>query len=117
MFDRDRIDEFKKNVTGAASQAAHTVADALPSGRDVRRSADQFGRFVHDNPIGAAIGSAAVGFLFGILLPATALEIDKMRDVRRAARDAGAEAIEAGRQVMRETVWMTLGARRPNGRS
>jgi ElaB/YqjD/DUF883 family membrane-anchored ribosome-binding protein len=116
MFDRDRVDELKKTVTGAASHAAHRVADALPTGRDVRRGADSVGRFIHDNPIGAVIGSAALGFIFGILLPATALETDRMRDVRRAARDASAEAIEAGRQVMRETVWTTLGGRRPNGK-
>lgn len=116
MFDRDRIRELRRTMTGAATRAAHRVADAMPRGRDIRRGADSLGRFVNDNPVGAAIGAAAVGFLFGILLPATALESDRMRDVRRAARDAGAEAIDAGRQIVRESVWMALGARRPNGR-
>ena len=116
MFERDRVDEFRKTMTDAASHAVHSVADALPTGTDVRRGADRLSRFVHENPIGAAIGSAALGFIFGIVLPATALETDRMRDVRRAARDAGAEAVEAGRQMMLETVWTTLGARRPNGR-
>jgi len=43
------------------------------------------------------------------------LETDRIRDVKRAARDASAEAIEAGREMVRQTVWTTLGARRTNG--
>lgn len=73
-------------------------------------------RFIRDNPIGAAIGAAVVGFLVGLLLPATAVETERIRDVKRAARDAGAEAMEAGREMVLQTVWTTLGARRPDGR-
>lgn len=116
MFERGRIDDLRRSVSDAASNAAHRVVDALPSRREVRRGADGAGRFIHENPIGAAIGAAAIGFLLAIVLPATAIEADRLRDVRRAARDAGAEAIEAGKQMIAETIWMTLGARRPNGR-
>lgn len=83
----------------------------------VERMTDRAARFIRDNPIGAALGSAAVGFVVGILLPATVMETDRMRDVRRAARDASAEAIEAGREMVLQTVWATLGARRTNGES
>jgi len=105
-------DVVRKRVAGAASK----VADAMPTGDDMKVGADRVARFIRDNPIGAAIGSAAFGFIVGILLPATALETDRIRDVKRAARDASAEAIEAGREMVRQTVWTALGARRTEGR-
>jgi ElaB/YqjD/DUF883 family membrane-anchored ribosome-binding protein len=104
-------DVVKERVT----DAARNVARSMPTRRDLRRRSDRLGRWIHDYPISAAIGATVIGFMVGALLPATRLETDRIRDVKRAARDASAEAIEAGRELVLETVWTTLGSRRTNG--
>lgn len=111
MHGRRFTDVVKERVAGAA----RTVARAMPTRRDIRRRSDRLGRWIHDYPISAAIGATVIGFFVGVLLPATRLETDRIRDVKRAARDASAEAIEAGRELVLETMWTTLGSRRTNG--
>lgn len=113
MHDRRFTDVVRDRVTGAASR----LADAIPTGEDLKGGASRASRFIRDNPIGTAIGAAIFGFVVGLILPATAMETERIRDVKRAARDASAEAIEAGREMVLQTVWTTLGARRTNGRS
>ena len=56
-------DVVRKRVAGAASK----VADAMPTGDDMKVGADRVARFIRDNPIGSAMGSAALGFIVGIL--------------------------------------------------
>ncbi|HYK54554.1 MAG TPA: hypothetical protein VEV38_13605 [Candidatus Eremiobacteraceae bacterium] len=111
MHGRRFTDVVKDRVAGAT----RSVARAMPTKRDIRRRTDRLGRWIHDYPISAAIGATVIGFLVGAMLPATRVETDRIRDVRRAARDASAEAIEAGRELVLETVWTTLGSRRTNG--
>lgn len=111
MHGRRFSDVMKERVAGAARSVSRT----MPTRRDLRRRTDRIGRWIHDYPISAAIGASMIGFMIGVLLPATRLETERIRDVKRAARDASAEAIEAGRELVLETVWTTLGSRRTNG--
>lgn len=112
MHERRFTDVVREQVAGAASK----VADAMPTGDDIKGGAHRASRLIRDNPIAVAIGAALIGFVVGLVLPATAMETERIRDVKRAARDAGAEAMEAGREMVLQTVWTTLGARRPDGR-
>ena len=59
---------------------------------------------IRDNPVGVAIGSVAAGFLAGLLLPRTSVEHDGVRDMKRMAKDAGAHMVEAGKQMVVDTV-------------
>jgi len=61
-----------------------------------------------ENPLGLAIGGAAVGFLAGLLLPSTRVEDQKLGEVSDQVMDrvkeTGQDAIERGKQVAEEAV-------------
>jgi gas vesicle protein len=92
----DYVDDKKEAVTSKVSGAKDAVVSVVPSRRSVNRIA-------HSNPLGLAIGAAAVGFVAGLLLPETRVEEEHLGDaatrVRQAATDAGQEALERGKDV------------------
>ena len=100
------------NARSAFSGAASKVADAVPSADDLRAGADRAGAIIRDNPVGMAVGAVAAGFLMGLLLPRTSVEQSRMRDMKRMAKDAGAQVVEAGKQMVRDTVSTTFGSTR-----
>jgi hypothetical protein len=61
------------------------------------------GGLAQDNSLGLAIGSVAVGFLVGLLLPATRVEDERFGgvadEVKETAKDLGQEALDRGKQV------------------
>jgi gas vesicle protein len=99
----EKVDALKSRITGAGSQAS----DATPGAGEVKQAAEQAVGVVQENPLGLAVGAAAVGFLAGMLIPSTKLEderIGPMADqVKEQARQTGQEAIEHGKQVAQET--------------
>ena len=103
------------SAKAAIGDAASRVADSVPSVDDLRAGANRAGEVIRDNPVGMAVGSIAAGFLMGLLLPRTSLEQSGMRDVKRMAREKGAEVVEAGKQMVRDTVSTTLGSPKRNG--
>jgi gas vesicle protein len=64
------------------------------------------------NPLGLAIGAAAVGFLVGMLIPATEIEDQRIGPVadqlKSQARQSGQGAIEQGKQVAQETAQVAV---------
>ena len=56
-----------------------------------------------ENPLGLAIGGVAVGFIAGLLVPATKVENEKIGpiadQVKDKARETGQEAIEGAKEV------------------
>ena len=60
------------------------------------------------NPIGLAIGGAAVGFIAGLILPTTRIEDEKLGEtsdeVMHRVKETGQEAIERGKQVAQDTL-------------
>jgi hypothetical protein len=58
------------------------------------------------NPLGLAIGAAAVGFLAGLAVPSTRLEDEKLGQVSDQVMDkvkeTGQEALDRGKQVAQE---------------
>jgi gas vesicle protein len=77
-----------------------TVKDKVPSTGQAAGVAKQ-------NPLGLAVGAAAVGFVAGMLIPSTRMEDEKigpMADqVKEKARESGQEALERGKEVARQT--------------
>jgi gas vesicle protein len=96
------FESAKTAVSGRASQ----VSDAAPSGEDVKHNATRAVGVAQENPLGLAIGAAAVGFLAGMLAPATKVEDEKLGtvadQVRDQAKQTGQEALERGKQVAQE---------------
>ncbi len=103
----------KEAVTGTASRAgdavrgtASRVGDAAPSGGDAKRSARRVVGLAQENPLGLAVGAAALGFLAGLATPSTRVEDERLGpvadQVKDMATETGQEALERGRQVAQE---------------
>ena len=95
-------DALKSKVTGASDR----VGDSTPDGQQVKEGARQAASVAQQNPLGLAIGSVAVGFLAGMLIPSTRVEDEKLGpiadDVKEKAKETGQEALERGQQVAQE---------------
>ena len=118
---RESVGEKKDAVVGAVSGAADSVAhtvhraastvtggvgEQVPDAEQVKRSARKGVAFAEDNPLGLAIGGAALGFIVGLVLPAARLENEKLgavaEDVRKQVEETGHEAFERGKQVVQD---------------
>jgi gas vesicle protein len=98
-----KIESVRDKVTGKASR----VSDATPSGEDVKQTAQRAAGIAQENPLGLAVGSVAVGFLAGMLIPSTRVEHERLGpmadQVKEQAKQTGQEALERGKQVAQET--------------
>jgi hypothetical protein len=101
----------KEAIAGSASRAGDTasrVGDAAPSGDQVRRQARRAAGLAQENPLGLAIGAAAIGFLAGLAVPSTRVEDERLGpvadEVKDRVRETGQEALERGKQVAQEAV-------------
>jgi gas vesicle protein len=92
----------KDKVAGAREAVTGTASRAMPSGKTVGRVKDTAER----NPIGLAIGAAAIGFVAGLVLPSTRVEDERMGEMSdrlvEAAKETGGDAVERGKQVVQE---------------
>ena len=97
-----RVTSVKEAITGAAG----SVNESTPSTGDVKHAARKGAGVAQENPLGLAIGSIAVGFLAGMLLPSTRVENEKLGPVADQVKDSamqtGHEALEHGKQVAQE---------------
>jgi len=100
----ENVDRMKNIVADTSAR----LVDAVPTRRDLKAGGDKVAAIIKDNPIGFAAGSVAVGFLMGLLLPRTSIEADRVEDMKRMALDTGSQAVEAGKQMVIDTVTATL---------
>jgi ElaB/YqjD/DUF883 family membrane-anchored ribosome-binding protein len=116
----------KEAVTGSAADAgdsaggvATRVRDATPSGEQVKQQARRAAGLARENPLGLAIGAAAVGFLAGLALPSTRVEDERLGpvadEVKERVKETGQEALERGKEVAREAASSTAEAAREQG--
>jgi hypothetical protein len=102
----DYVDEKKQavkdKVTGVKQAVTGTAPTAMPSGAQVGRLRDTAER----NPLGLAIGAAAIGFAAGLLVPSTKVENEHMGDMSDrlidAAKETAGDAVERGKQVAQD---------------
>jgi hypothetical protein len=106
----DYVSDKKNKVTGAVSGAKDSVSSAVsravPSREGVKHQTQRVADGARANPIGLAVGSAAIGFLVGLVVPSTRVEDERIGDVADRMKDkvseAGHEAVERGRTVAQE---------------
>jgi ElaB/YqjD/DUF883 family membrane-anchored ribosome-binding protein len=109
----EKVENVKAKVSGTATRAKEAVTgageragDATPSRGEVRRTTRRAAGLARENPLGLAIGAAAIGFLAGLVVPSTRVEDEKLGpvadQVRDKARETGQEALDRGRQVAQE---------------
>ena len=94
-----KVDSVKERL-GLAGQKA---SDATPDAEQVKGQARKAAGVAQENPLGLAVGAAAVGFLAGMLVPSSRVEDEKlgpMADrVKEQAKETGQEAVERGKEV------------------
>ncbi|MDQ3822456.1 MAG: DUF3618 domain-containing protein [Actinomycetota bacterium] len=95
------------------------VTGAMPDTEGVKHGARRGVRIAEENPLGLAVGGAAVGFLIGLLLPSTRVEDEKLGEVadqvKQTARETGQEALERGKQVAQEAGQAAMQTAREKG--
>jgi gas vesicle protein len=110
---KESIQDKKESVMGAASSAkerlvgaGQSVGDKTPDSEQVKYQARRAKSVAQENPLGLAVGALAVGFLAGMLVPATRVEDEKLGqvsdDVVDRIKETGQEALERGKQVAQE---------------
>jgi hypothetical protein len=96
----DKRDRLKERITGSP------VAEATPDADDVKAGAKRAVGIAQENPLGLALGAAALGFLAGMVVPSTRIEDEKVGpiadDVKDRVKETGQEALERGKEVAQE---------------
>lgn len=99
----DKVQGVKAKITGTSAQ----VSDATPDRDDVKQAGRRAVGVAQENPLGLAIGAAAVGFIAGLLIPSTKVEDQRLGpvadQVKEQARQTGQEALEHGKQIAQDT--------------
>ena len=98
----DKRDQVKERITGAGS----SVGDATPDADQVKQGAKRAVGVAQENPIGLALGSVAVGFVAGMLVPSSRIEDEKLGpmadQVKERVKETGQEALERGKEVVQD---------------
>jgi hypothetical protein len=108
------VSEAASTMSTAAADAASSVADAGASVADRvsetmpdREQVREVISVSQSNPVGLALGAAAVGFLIGLAVPTTRTEDEKLGPIsdkiKAEASNVGQEALEHGKQVAQAT--------------
>jgi len=108
---------YKADVPGRMRESAGQKKDALTgslaSARDAITGSTGDGAkrtvgMAQSNPLGLAIGAAAIGFMVGSLLPETRIEEEKLgpmaAEARQQVSELAGEAVEHGKQVAQDTM-------------
>ena len=109
----DTATRAKEAVVGTASRTGDAlskttsrVGDATPSGGQVKQQAKRAAGLAQENPLGLAVGTVALGFLAGLAVPSTRVEIERLGPVADQVKDkvkeTGQEALDRGKQVAQE---------------
>jgi gas vesicle protein len=97
-----KVTSVKERITGAAG----SVNESTPSTGDVKQAARKGAGVAQENPLGLAIGSIAVGFLAGMLIPSTRVENEKLGPMADQVKDqvqsTASEALDHGKQVAQD---------------
>jgi Protein of unknown function (DUF3618) len=95
----DKVDTVKERLGIAGQKASDVTPDADQVKGQVRKAAG----VAQENPLGLALGSIAVGFLVGMLIPSSRVEDEKLGPtadrIKEQAKETGQEALERGKQV------------------
>jgi len=96
----------KDNIADKRDRLKERITGSTPDPEDVKQGAKRAVGVAQENPIGLAVGSLAVGFVAGMLVPSTRVEDEKLGpmadQVKEQAKETGQEALERGKEVAQE---------------
>ena len=105
---KERIVDVKDKIVGAGESVTSTVGEKTPDAGAVKDRAKRGASVAQENPLGLAIGAVAVGFVAGMVIPATRVEDEKLGEASDTVIDkvmeTGQEALEHGKQVAQDAV-------------
>ena len=108
-------------VSGRVQSVKDTITGATPDPGDVKHAARRGAGVAQENPLGLAVGSIAIGFLAGMLVPSTRIENEKLGpvadQVKEQAKETGQEALERGRHVAEQVARTAQETARDEARS
>jgi hypothetical protein len=104
---KEKLVGAKDSVSDSAGSTTSRVSDATPDREQVKTQARRAKGLAQENPLGLAVGSVAIGFVAGLIVPATRVEDEKLGEVSdqvtEKVKETGQEALEHGKQVAQET--------------
>jgi gas vesicle protein len=93
----------KDNIADKRDRLKERITGATPDSDEVKGGAKRAVGVAQENPIGLALGSVAVGFVAGMLIPSTRVENEKIGpaadQVKEGLKETGQEALERGKEV------------------
>jgi hypothetical protein len=93
----------KDAISGRVDSVKGKIGGATPDAGEMKDGARRAAGIAQENPLGLALGSIAVGFIGGMLVPATRVENEKIGPladtVKEKAQETGQEALERGKEV------------------
>jgi ElaB/YqjD/DUF883 family membrane-anchored ribosome-binding protein len=96
----------KENINDKRDRLKERITGATPDTEQVKDGAQRAAGMAQENPLGLAIGSLAVGFVAGMLIPSTRVENEKIGpaadQVKEGLKETGEEALERGKEVAQE---------------
>ena len=96
----------KNAISDKVETAKAKVSGATPDSGDAKQRAQRMKGIAEENPLGLAIGAAAVGFVAGLVVPSTQVEDEKIGpvadQVKEKAKETGQEALERGKHVAQQ---------------
>lgn len=104
---KDTVTSSIAGTGGTAGSMTSTVSERTPSAQDLKQGARKAVGMAQENPLGLALGSVAVGFVAGLMIPSTRVEDERLGpiadQVKEKAIETGQEALDRGKQVVQET--------------
>ena len=117
---KDWVGEKKEAIVSTVTGVSSKVGDVTPDGAEVTQGVNRMKRLAERNPLGLAIGGAAVGFIAGALLPSTRVEDERIGamadEVKATAAEAGREALDRGKDVVQDAGAAAIETAKERGR-
>lgn len=101
---KEAVGDRVSAVKGRFSRLAGRAQEMTPDGAQLQQTARRGAGIAQENPLGLAVGSIAVGFLAGMLVPAGRAEREKLGPVA----DRMALAADEAREELRDTAQTAL---------
>ena len=103
---KENLQEKKESIVGLKDKVVGGASERTPDSAEVKQQAKKAASVAQENPLGLAIGSLAVGFLAGMLIPSTRVEDEKLGEVSdqvlEKAKQTGQEALDRGKEVAQQ---------------
>lgn len=105
---KEGITSKVEGVRDSLGLGVSQLRETAPTTNDVRQGAARAAGIAQENPLGLVIGSAAIGFLAGLVLPVSRVENERLGpiadEIKEQAVETGHEAVHHAREVAQDIV-------------